>query len=184
MRRTRAPPSVAGVLSAFVASNVRPLLLLVVVLAYIAIALVPGPRRTFTGMELPILTGVGLGLIAIGLGRPNTSLFLAGVLAVGLGFANSAWGGPAGRGGWLAELLFPTGWILLGSSAWSWRGAAASYLAAGLWTLFLTAAPEGVTYFGGPLHDADQLFHNVLLPIAFWPYVTFGMLGVFGQRFV
>jgi hypothetical protein len=184
MRRTRLPLTVAAVLSAFVASNVRPLLMLLVVVAYIAFALVPGPRRTFTGIELPILTAVGMGLIAIGLSRPNTSLFLAGVLAVGLGFANSALGGPAGRGGWLAELLFPTGWTLLGSSAWSWRGAAATYVVAGLWTLFLIAAPEGILYFDGPLHDADQLFHNVLLPIAFWPYVTFGMLGVFGQRFV
>jgi hypothetical protein len=135
-------------------------------------------------MELPILTGVGIGLIVIGVSRPNTSLFLAGVFAVGLGFANSARDGPAGSGGWVAELLFPTGWILLGSSVWSWRGAAASYLVAGLWTLFLTAAPEGVMYFVGPLHDADQMFHNVVLPIVFWPYVTFGMLGVFGQRFV
>ena len=170
-------------LRAFVASNVRPLFLLVIVLAYIAIALVPGPRRTFTGLELPILAGVGMGLLTIGLGRPKGSLFLAGVLAIGLGFANSA-SGPSGRGGWFAEMLFPTGWILLGSSAWSWRGAATSYLVAGLWTLFLTAAPEGIMYFAGPLHDADQLFHNVLVPIAFWPYVTFGMLGVFGQRFV
>ena len=184
MRRTRLPRSVAAVLSAFVASNVRPLFLLVVVLAYIAIALIPGPRRIFTGMELPILAGVGMGLIAIGLSRPNMPLFLGGVLVAGLGFANTAQGGPAGDGGWLAELLYPAGWILVGSSAWSWRAAAASYLAAGLWTLFLTAAPEGVMYFVGPLHDADQTFHNVALPIAFWPYVTFGMLGVFGQRFV
>lgn len=184
MRHTRVPPSVAAVLSAVAASNLRPLVLLFVVLAYIAIALLPGPRRTFTGLELPILTSVATGLIAIGLSRPNMALFLAGVLAVGLGLANSAFGGPAGRGGWLAELLFPTGWILLGSSAWSWRRAAATYFVAGLWTLFLIATPEGVMYFDGPLHDADQMFHSVLLPIAFWPYVTFGMLGVFGQRFV
>jgi hypothetical protein len=184
MRRTRVPRSVAAVLGAFLGSNVRPLLLLVVVLVYIAFALLPGPRRTFTGMELPILAGVGTGLVAIGLSRPIMPLFLAGVFAAGLGFANSAQGGPAGSGGWVAELLFPIGWTLLGSSVWSWRGAAAGYLAAGLWTLFLTAAPEGVMYFVGPLHDADQMFHNVVLPIVFWPYVTFGMLGVFGHRFV
>jgi hypothetical protein len=183
MRRTHVTLSVAVVLSGLVASHARPLLLLAVVLAYIAIALVPGPRRTFTGTELPILAGVGAALIVIGMASPNTSLFLAGVVVVGLGFANSA-SGPAGRAGWLGELLFPTGWSLVGSSVWSWRGAGASYLVAGLWTLILTAAPEGVMYFVGPLHDADQLFHNVIVPIAFWPYVTFGMLGVFGQRFV
>ena len=46
------------------------------------------------------------------------------------------------------------------------------------------AAPEGVTYFDGPLHDADQLFWEVLVPIASWPWVTFGMLGTFGVLFV
>jgi len=80
--------------------------------------------------------------------------------------------------------MFPMGWTLLGWALGSWRAGAASYVATGLWTVLLLAAAEGVRYFDGPLHDADQLFWQVLVPIAFWPWVTFGMLGTFGVRFV
>jgi hypothetical protein len=179
------PNSVAAVRSGVVTANFPALLLLLVAFAYIAFGVLPGPRRVPTGGELPILIGVGALLVVISLCRPKRVPYLAGVLAVGIAFASAPSAPlPGPPGGWLVALMFPMGWTLLGSALRSWRAGAASYIAAGLWTVVLLAVPEGVMYFDGPLHDADQLFWEVLAPIAFWPWVTFGMLGVFGVLFV
>jgi len=142
-----------------------------------------------TGGELPILIGVAALLVVIGLCRPKRAPYLAGGLALGIAFASASasvrWTPlPGPPGGWLVGLMFAMGWTLLGSALRSWRAGAVSYVAAGLWTIVLRAVPEGVMYFDGPLHDADQLFWEVLVPVAFWPWVTFGMLGVFGVLFV
>lgn len=161
------------------------MLLLMVVFGYVAVAVLPGPRRVFTGAEPPILIGVSAMLVVIGLCRPKRLPYVAGLLAVGIAFASAPSAPlPGPPGGWLSALTFPTGWTLLGSAQRSWQAGAASYVATGLWIVVLLAVPEGVAYFDGPLHDVDQLFWKVIAPIAFWPYLTFGMLGVFGVRFV
>jgi hypothetical protein len=171
--------------STLATANVRACLPLLIVLAYIAVALVPGPRRVTTGAELPILIGVGAVLAAIALCRPRRGPYLVGAVAIGIAFASVPRAPlPGPPGGWVFTLMFLTGWILLGSALHSWRAGVASYVAAGLWTLLLLAAPEGVTYFGGPLHDVDQFFWKVLAPVVFWPHFSFGMLSVFGVRFV
>ena len=132
-----------------------------------------------------MLIGVSALLVVIGLCRPKTVPYLAGVLALGVAFACVPWTPlPGPPGGWLVALMFPMGWTLLGWALRSWRAGAASYVATGLWTVLLLAAPVGARYFDGPLHDADQLFWEVLVPIAFWPWMTFGMLGTFGVVFV
>ena len=185
MQQSLTPNSVAAVRSGVITTNVPALLVLLVVFAYIAFAVLPGPRRIPTGGELPILIGVTAVLVVIGLCRPKRAPYLAGVLALGLAFATVPWTPlPGPPGGWLVALMFTMGWTLLGSALRSWRAGAASYVAAGLWTVLLLAAPEGPQYFDGPLHDADQLFWEVLVPVAFWPWVTFGMLATFRVLFV
>lgn len=162
---------------------ILPIAVMGTTFAYIGIALIAGPRRVSTGAELPILIGVSVLLLVMLSRRPRFALYSAGILAIASALAVRQRALP-GFAGWEVELLFPMGWTLVGSSVWSWRRSAALYVAAGLWALALVAWPEGIAYFDGPLHDADQLVYNVLVPIAFWPYVTFGMLGVFGVRFV
>lgn len=162
----------------------RPLVILAATFTYIAIALIPGPRRLWTGLEAAILIGVGTTLVLVLSCRPRLAPYLAGIFAVVAALAASA-GGPDGLSyHWEVMLLFPLGWTLIGSSAWSWRAGAATYVWAGLWTLALLAWPDGIAYFDGPFHDADQFVYEVVVPIAFWPSMTFGLLGVFGMRFV
>lgn len=164
-------------------SRTVAVLVLAVVAAYVAVALLPGPRRVQSGLEPPILAGSAVLLTGVAICRPRVVPYALGVAALVLAFAIHSRSSADGFVGWHVELLFPIGWGMIGSSVWSWRAAIASYIGVGIWTLFLTGAPEGIAYFDGPLYDADQLVFSVLVPIAVWPYLTFGMLGLFGIRF-
>lgn len=163
-----------------------PLVVVAVVFAYIAIAVLPGPRRAVTGLEPQILAGIGAAVIVVGLCRPRRWPYLIGALVVAGAFASASLGpvAPWTPTGQVFASLFALGWVLIVAAVRNWRAGVASYLAAGVWTTCLLAVPEGPAYFAGPLRDVDQLFWEVLFPLGFWPYVTFAMLGVFGVRLV
>lgn len=147
---------------------------------YVAFAVLPGPRGRPTGAEPLILVGFSAVAAVMGLRVRRRAAYIAGIALVLLAFVNL----PTAPVPWLPSglfaVFFPLGWVLLWSGAWSWKAGVASYAGVGLWTLALLAASEGVMYFSGPLHDADQFVFRVAVPVVMWPQVTFGMLGAFG----
>lgn len=164
--------------------GLRPILVQQIVWAYIAVAVIPGPRRAALGLEIAIVLGIAAVLVCVLVNLARPVPYVAGVALIAIALWTTQKTPTLGSVEELAlRLLFPAGWVLVWASVSSWRLGLATYIAAGMWTLLLYAAPEGMAYLPGHWNDLDSVFWRIVAPVAFWPYVTFGMLGAFGIVF-
>jgi hypothetical protein len=155
---------------------------LVVIVMLIALTMLAGPFGQ-TGFEVGLAAlafTLALGVLVL---RPRPILYVPALATLGLAFVAAELAPRGLFNGVLFSVLIAAAWIGLWASAGRWWLGPTTYVAVGLWLLWMTAIREGPDHLFRAFLDVDQLVFAVLVPLFLWPYVVLGMLGLFGIVF-